>query len=99
MSMLSAFDMDRLEADGLRPLLFSRNELPTRSGRAAAVPKRAKEDELLDGLDDLLAPQTTAPTALGDAPPPEIITSLDDLLLELFERNAAADTTLPLDIL
>jgi hypothetical protein len=99
MSMLSAFDVDRLEADGLRPLLFSRNELPTRSGRAAAVPKRAKEDELLDGLDDLLTPQTAASTALGDAPPPEVVTSLDDLLLELFEANQAADPTLPLDIL
>jgi hypothetical protein len=102
MSMLSAFDVDRLEADGLRPLLFSRNELPTRSGRAAAVPRRAKEDDelLLDGLDDLLAPQTAASNTLGDVPStPEVVTSSDDFLLELFERNTAADPTLPLDIL
>jgi hypothetical protein len=63
LSMLSAFDVDQLEAEGYRPLLST--TLPTRSGRAApprpgrAAPPRHANDDLLDDIlrgDDMPAP-------------------------------------------
>jgi hypothetical protein len=75
MSMLSAFEMDQLEAEGYRPLIST--ALPTRSGRAApprpAPPKHANDD-LLDDI--LRGNEAPAPLAAGS------ITSVLDALLD-----------------
>jgi hypothetical protein len=112
--MLSAFDMDQLEAEGYRPLMST--TLPTRSGRAApprpAPPKHANDDlldDILRGDEPLGLCEISLHALLQDGsddelplrpprPSQTVITTLDDILLGL-PGTPTVTAPLPLDIL
>jgi hypothetical protein len=114
LSMLSAFDMDQLEAEGYRPLMST--TLPTRSGRAApprpAPPKHANDDlldDILRGDEPLGFCEISLHALLQDGsddelslrqprPSQTVITTLDDILLGL-PGTQTVTAPLPLDIL